>query len=141
VNYSIDTLRKLKQALKKSDRLFLLIGIDAFQDIAAWHQAEDLFAECEFVVASRPGYSLADVANALPEKVRPKVSVTKPFSKQPANGQLVLPGVIVHLLENVHKNISATAIREAAAAKRPLTRFVTAEVAEYIRKTGLYGGG
>lgn len=139
-NYSIDTLRKLKRTLKKSDRVFLLVGIDAFQDIATWHQSEDLFAECEFIVASRPGYSLADVANALPEKLRPKASVTKPFSRQPANGQLVLPGVRVHLLENVHKNISATAIREAAAAKRPLTRLVTAEVADYIKKTGLYGG-
>jgi nicotinate-nucleotide adenylyltransferase len=139
-NYSIDTLRKLKRTLKKSDRVFLLLGIDAFNDIATWHQSEDLFAECEFVVASRPGYSLADVANALPERLRPKASVTKPFQKQPAHGQLVLPGVTVHLLENVHKNISATAIREAAAAKRPIGRFVTAEVAEYIKKMGLYGG-
>ena len=140
-NYSIDTLRRLKRTLKKSDRLFLLVGIDAFQDIANWHQSVDLFAECEFIVASRPGYALADVANALPETLRPKASVTKPFRKQPAHGQLVLPGVSVHLLENVHKNISATAIREAAAAKRPLTRFVPTEVAGYIKKMGLYGGG
>jgi nicotinate-nucleotide adenylyltransferase len=137
-NYSIDTVRRLKQSLKKSDRLFFLMGIDAFNDIAKWHQAEALFAECEFIVASRPGYSLADVANALPEKLRPKPAVTKPFSKQPANGQLVLPGITVHLLEDVHKNVSATAIREAAAAKKPLKRFVTPEVAEYIRKTELY---
>src|SRR5437763_9312010 len=46
-NYSIDTIRKLKPTLKKSDRLFFLIGIDAFKDIAKWHQAEDLFGECE----------------------------------------------------------------------------------------------
>jgi nicotinate-nucleotide adenylyltransferase len=140
-NYSIDTVRRLKQTLKKIDRLFFLIGIDAFNDIAKWHRAEELFAECEFIVASRPGYSLADVANALPEKLRPKAAVTKPFGKQPANGQLVLPGVTVHLLEDVHKNVSATAIREAAAAKKPLTKFVTPEVAEYIRKTALYGAG
>ena len=140
-NYSIDTVRRLKQSLKKIDRVFFLIGIDAFNDIAKWHQAEELFAECEFIVASRPGYSLADVANALPEKLRPKPAVTKPFSKQQANGDLVLPGVTVHLLEDVHRNISATAIREAAAAKKPLTKFVIPEVAEYIRKTGLYGKG
>src|SRR5437016_8339547 len=30
-NYSIDTVRRLKQELKKSDRLFFLIGIDAFK--------------------------------------------------------------------------------------------------------------
>jgi len=140
-NYSIDTVRALKRSLKKSDRLFFLLGIDAFQDIATWHKAEALFAECEFIVASRPGYSLADVANALPETLRPKPSVTKPFSKQPAHGQLVLPGVRVDLLENVHQNVSASAIRQAAAAKRSLARFVTAEVAEYIKKAGLYGSG
>src|SRR5208283_2764820 len=57
-NYTIDTVRRLKRSFKKADRLFLLIGIDAFDDIAKWHQAEDLFRECEFVVASRPGFSL-----------------------------------------------------------------------------------
>jgi nicotinate-nucleotide adenylyltransferase len=138
-NYSIDTVRTLKRSLRKSDRLFFLLGIDAFQDIATWHEAEALFAECEFIVASRPGYSLADVANALPQALRPKPSVTKPFNKQPAHGQLVLPGVTVHLLESVHKDVSASAIRQAAAAKRPLTRLVTPEVAEYIKKAGLYG--
>jgi hypothetical protein len=90
VNYSIDTVQRLKQTLKKADHLFFLIGIDAFNDVAKWHQAEALFRECPFIVASRPGYSLADVANALPERLRPKAAVTKPFAKQPAKGDLVL---------------------------------------------------
>jgi len=137
-NYSIDTIRRVKQTLKKADCVFFLIGIDAFQEIATWHEAEALFGECEFIVASRPGYSLADVANALPERLRPKPAVTKPFAKQPARGDLVLPGATVHLLDDVHTNVSATAIREAVAAKRPLTRFVDPAVAEYIRKMGLY---
>jgi len=63
-NYSIDTIRKLKQSLKEIDRLFFLIGIDAFKDIAKWREAEALFSECEFIIASRPGFSLADVAAA-----------------------------------------------------------------------------
>jgi nicotinate-nucleotide adenylyltransferase len=137
-NYSVDTVRRLKPTLKKADRLFFLIGVDAFDEIAAWHQAEALFHECEFIVASRPGYSLADVANALPESLRPKPAATKPFAKQPAQGDLILPGVSVHLLEKVHENISATAIREAVAAQRPLTKFVEPAVAEYIKKMGLY---
>jgi nicotinate-nucleotide adenylyltransferase len=137
-NYTIDTVRRLKQSFKASDKLFLLIGIDAFADIAKWHQAEALFGECEFVVASRPGYSLADVANALPESLRPKPEVTRPFQKQAASGDLVLRGVTIHLLDKIHQPISATAIREAAAAGKPLGRFVDAAVAEYIRKAGLY---
>jgi nicotinate-nucleotide adenylyltransferase len=137
-NYSIDTVRRLKQTLKKSDRLFFLIGVDAFNDIAKWHETEALFREVEFVVASRPGFSLADVANALPERLRPKSAVTKPFAKQPAKGDLVLAGATVHLLEDVHKNVSATAIRDAVVAKKPLMKFVDSAVAEYIKKMGLY---
>ena len=137
-NYSIDTVRRLKQSLKRSDRLFFLIGIDAFKEISTWHEAEALFRECEFIVASRPGYSLADVAHALPENLRPAAAVTKPFSKQPATGDLVLRGATVHLLENVHEPVSATAIRKAITAKRHLGKYVDPTVEAYIRKMGLY---
>lgn len=139
-NYSIDTIRKVKQSLKKSDRLFFLIGVDAFKDIAKWREAEALFAECEFIVASRPGFSLADVAGSLPEKLRPRAEVTKPFARQPAQGHLVLAGLTLHLLDNVNQNISASAIRQALASKRPIKKFVPESVEEYIKKEGLYGG-
>ena len=140
-NYSIDTIRKLKREFKKADRLFFLIGIDAFKDIAKWHQAESLFSECEFIVASRPGYSLADVATALPEKFRPRPEVTKPFAKQPAKGDLVLPGVTLHLLDDVNQNVSATAVRQALAAKKAVKKYLPESVEEYIKKEGLYGSG
>ena len=137
-NYSIDTIRRLKATLKKSDQLFFLIGIDAFREIAKWHEAEKLFAECEFIVASRPGFSLADVANALPESIRPAVHVTKPFEKQAAKGDLVLPRATIRLLDSVHHAISATAVRQAVAGGRPLGKLIDPAVAEYIKKTGLY---
>lgn len=139
-NYSIDTVRRFKQTVGKSDRLFFLIGIDAFRDIAKWREPEALFRECEFIVASRPGYSLADVANALPERLRPALAVTKPFQKQAAKGDLVLPGVTVHLLEGMNQDISATAIRAAASEGKPLTRYVDPAVAAYINKMRLYRG-
>lgn len=137
-NYTIDTIRRLKQSFKASDKLFVLIGMDAFADIAKWHQAEALFRECEFVVANRPGYSLADVANALPASLRPRPEVTRPFQKHAATGDLVLKGATIHLIGDLHQPASATAIRQAAAAGKPLGRFVDAPVAEYIKKMGLY---
>jgi nicotinate-nucleotide adenylyltransferase len=139
-NYSIDTVRRLKRSLKKADRIFFLIGIDAFRDIAKWREARALLMECEFIVASRPGYSLCDVAEALPEGLRPAAAVTRPFRKQPASGDLVLPGVTLHLLGGVHQNVSATTIRAAAAQGKPLARWLEPRVAEYVRKQGLYRG-
>jgi nicotinic acid mononucleotide adenylyltransferase len=64
--------------------------------------------------------------------------VTRPFQKQAAKGDLVLAGATVHLLEKVHQPVSATAIRDAAAAGKALGRLVDAGVADYIKKVGLY---
>ena len=139
-NYSIDTVRRLKKTLKKSDRLFFLIGIDAFRDVGKWRESAALLAECDFVVASRPGFSLREVADSLPEELRLPAAITRPFHKQPATGDLVLPGVTLHLLEGVHQKASATVIRAAAAQGKPLTRWLNAGVADYIRKHGLYRG-
>src|ERR1700728_87359 len=119
-NYTIDTVRRLKRSLRAGDRLFLLIGIDAFADIDQWHQAEDLFRECAFVVASRPGYSLADVAHALPARLPLKPAVTRPFHRQAPTGDLVWPGAAVHLREKLPQPVSATAIRDAAGAGKSL---------------------
>ena len=137
-NYSIQTVRKLRATLKSSDRIFFLIGIDAFLQIQTWHESEALFKECAFIVASRPGHSLADVANALPEALRPKSAATEPFRKHPAKGDLVLPGVTVHLLDGLQYAISATAIRETARAGRPLGKLADPAVADYIKKQNLY---
>jgi nicotinate-nucleotide adenylyltransferase len=140
-NYTIDTVRRLKASFKNSDRLFFLIGMDAFAEIAKWHQAEAMFRECAFIVAGRPGYSLADVANALPEKLRPRAEVTKPFHKQAATGDLVLPGVTIHLMGDLRQPASGTAIRQAVAGGKALGRFVDPAVGGYIGKMGLYKGG
>lgn len=137
-NYSIDTIHRVKQTFKKNDQLFFLIGIDAFRDIAKWHESEALFQECTFIVGSRPGYSLADIANSLPEKLRPAAHLTKPFEKQPARGDLVLSGATVRLLDTVHQAISGTAIRKAVAAGKSLAKFVDPAVADYIKKLDLY---
>jgi nicotinate-nucleotide adenylyltransferase len=137
-NYSIDTVRRLRQSLKPNDTIFFLIGIDAFAEISQWHAAEELLGECEFIVAGRPGYSLADVASALPAKLRPREEVMKPFQKHPATGDLVLPGATIHLLGDLRQPASATAIREAVSAGKSLGRFLDPRVAEYIRKMGLY---
>jgi nicotinate-nucleotide adenylyltransferase len=138
-NYSIDTCRRLKLLLKKSDKVFFLIGIDAFKDIAKWREPEALLRECPFIVASRPGYFLADVANSLPDSLRPKAAVTKLFAKQGATGDLALHGATLHMLADVNQNISATVIREAVAGKKPLGKYVDPAVAAYIKKMELYG--
>ncbi len=140
-NYSVDTIRRLKKIIRKSDKVYFLIGMDAFKDVSTWHQPEALLAECEFIVASRPGYSLQDVASALPEKVRPSEPVLRAMRNQRPNGTIALPGATIHLLADVHERVSSTQIRAAASRTvQQLSRYVPRLVAEYIKKERLYTG-
>ena len=108
VHYSIDSVRRIQRSLKKRDRLFFLIGMDAFLDIASWYRAEELLRQCEFVVATRPGVSL----------------------KKARAGVRLLPGIA--------NPISATQVRAAARRGRPLGALVPSSVARYIEKHHLY---
>jgi nicotinate-nucleotide adenylyltransferase len=137
-NFTIDTVRRFRAKLPKSERLFFLIGIDSFLTIADWREPEALLREVEFIVTSRPGFSLADIARALPKSMRPKDTVTKPFQHQPATGDLAVGGVRLHILADVEEKVSATEIRKAIASGRGVSRFVDDAVATYIAKMHLY---
>jgi nicotinate-nucleotide adenylyltransferase len=140
-NYSIDTVRRLKATLKKSDKLYFLIGIDAFKDIATWRQPEKLLAEVEFIVVSRPGHSLADVGRALPESLRPTDLMMRAMRRQRTEGTIALMGTTIHLLGELREKVSSTQIRAAAGKSvKQLSRFVPPLVAEYIKKENLYIG-
>ena len=140
VHYSVDTVRRVKSTLRKSDRLFFLIGMDAFAEIATWREAEALLRECEFIVVSRPGYRLADLGRALPPALQPGTQVLKALDRTKAARELVHAGVTIHLLDGVNEPASATNIRKAVAQGRPLNRLLPPQVAEYIKKMNLYGG-
>ena len=146
-NYSLETIRQLKREVNKSDKLYFLIGIDAFIDIAKWHRPADLLRECEFIVANRPGYSLGDIAGALPQELRPKDEVLKAARKSggeltSSGAVMVFSGVVLHLLQDVSERVSSTQLRAAAASSgRRLEGYVGDAVAEYIRKTRLYRTG
>jgi nicotinate-nucleotide adenylyltransferase len=115
-NYSIDTVRRLKGTLTTSDKLYFLIGMDAFKDIATWRQPEELLAEVEFIVVSRPGYSLADIGRALPQSLRPTDLMLRAMRPQRPEGPIALMGATIHLLGEVREKVSSTQIRAAAAA-------------------------
>ncbi len=81
-SYSIETVRRVKKKLGKSDHLYFLIGMDAFKDIAKWYEAEAMLKECDFIVAARPGFSLADVASSLPRRAAAQCRGDKAVSQR-----------------------------------------------------------
>jgi nicotinate-nucleotide adenylyltransferase len=138
-NYSIQTVRRLKSTLKKSDKLFFIIGIDAFMEVSTWKQPVQLLGECDFIVVSRPGYSLADAAEALPEALRPSADALQTLRKRPSAETISLPSTTIRLLSGVAEKISSTEVRAAAAKSlKQLRHYVPETVARYIKKERLY---
>jgi nicotinate-nucleotide adenylyltransferase len=133
-NYSVETVRRLKRTLATSDKLYFLIGMDAFKDIGTWKRPEDLLGVCDFIVAARPGYSLAEVGRALPEGLRPPETLLRALVKQRA-AAIELPRATIHLLDEVREDVSSTQVRAAAhKSVKHLTRFVPSSWAEDIKK-------
>jgi nicotinate-nucleotide adenylyltransferase len=56
-SYSIDTIEKLRAALRPEDELFFIIGADAFAELHTWRRWRDVARSVRFIVVNRPGYS------------------------------------------------------------------------------------
>ena len=118
-NYSLETVRRFKQEHHvDTDDLYFIVGMDSFLNISSWREPEQLIKECRMVVATRPGFTLADVRGAVPRAV---TDISNIF-----------------LLESVWVDVSATTIRAAVRKGEPLDKYVPEGVAEYIQTHALY---
>jgi nicotinate-nucleotide adenylyltransferase len=103
-NYSIDTIEKVRAALAPEDRLFFIIGADAFADIRTWKRWRDVAAAVEFIVVSRPGheYEIPPEARALRlDALELPVSSSEIRARIAAGGEPagVPPGVLRYIRE------------------------------------------
>jgi nicotinate-nucleotide adenylyltransferase len=85
VSYSVETVEQVRGGLGPRDRLYFLIGADAFADIGAWHRAAEVLRSVEFIVVSRPGYEYPIPAGARVERLE---TVELPVSSSEIRRQL-----------------------------------------------------
>lgn len=133
--YSISTVGRFKRMLRTKNRLFFLIGADAFLDLPHWKSYRRLLSLAEFVVVSRPGFSAEEIARALP-KIVGRVEKQKGRTEFIAFGRNKL-----HILRGVEVPVASHSIREKIRLGKPITGLVPPLVEEYIRKEGLYRPG
>jgi len=131
VFYSIDTVRRFRrQRCRAGDRLFFLLGADAFLEIRAWKRYQALLESCDFIVASRPGFSLDVLRRAIPREL---------LGRGPAErGTIALRRSSVRLLDCVSSRVSATEIRRRCRRGLSIRGLVPARVEQYILKQAFY---
>jgi nicotinate-nucleotide adenylyltransferase len=136
-NFTVDAIARLRGEEPEA-KLFSLIGADAFQSITHWREPRKLLSLCDWIVAARPGYSLDALETALPAG-----TLCAPLEDdEEGEGLLLLheheSSTRVLLLKETREDVSATQVRTAVTEDVWKMQDVPPNVADYIRKTGLY---
>jgi nicotinate-nucleotide adenylyltransferase len=110
-SYTIDTILRVREKLNANDRLFFLIGADAFDDFETWKGWQELVELTEFIVVARP-----ESEYRVPKNAR------------------------VHRLDGLALQVSSSNIRTALAQGEE-TPELAPDVRAFIEERGLYGFG
>jgi nicotinate-nucleotide adenylyltransferase len=138
-NYTVDVLTAIKENLPPGDKLFFLLGADAFLSLEQWHGAKQLPFLCDLIVAGRPGFSIDDVSAALPSAISAE--------REPGGDADVVTWLLrngggenshLYLMPDLSEDISATHIRAALEDEESAQGVLSPGVLGYIREKGLY---
>lgn len=131
--YTIETLTKLKSELP-DDEIFFVMGADSWQEITTWRNWEQVLAEVNIIVVTRPNYEIgfSHVTDQIRKRIidkRTQSLVAKLSSEEPR----------IYITDAVQMDISATGIRNMIRANETSwKRSVNRKVAEHIEKYDLY---
>lgn len=139
LHYSVDTVRYFRHTCHGAgDRIFFIIGADAFLDIPMWKEYETLLGLCDFIIANRPGIRAEALRLVIPPDLMAGPNGRREEDPPPSQVVARLHRTSVYLLENVSSDVSATDIRRRAQRGQSIHGLVSARVEEYILKQGLY---
>ena len=137
-SYTAHTLRRLQQTGLAASQLFFIVGVDAFAEIATWHEYPGLLDLAHFVVVSRPRYDVAMLRQRLPELSGRIVDLNsrgvEPDGGSPPGGT----PTVVYLLHAAPADVSSTEVRRRLDADEPLAGLVPGAVARHIQTHRLY---
>lgn len=142
-SYTLNTLNRLKE-IYSEDELSLILGIDAFLDMPAWWMPEKIIEIVDFIVVSRPGFSLKDVLNSpYVSRNQPLTSPCRELDRLTLNAH---DSIMLNLVSgrflvffNISPfGISSTDIRSLIKAGRSIKYLLPEKVESYIYENQLY---
>ena len=133
--YTYDTLMELRREIGQQRPLALLLGADAFLDLATWHRWHALFDLAHVIVAYRPGYAIDTWQSRMPQPLAHEYAARS--MQQPLAVHLAPAGGIA-AVSMTGLDISATFVRTAVHAGSSPRYLLPDAVLDYIRSHGLY---
>lgn len=133
--YTVDTLRALRHESGATKPLVLLLGADAFLDLATWSRWHEIFGLAHVVIAHRPGYPVDSWQDRMPQPLAHEYSAR--LMRQPLAVHLAPAGGI-SVVAIAALDISATMIRDCLATAASPRYLLPDSVLAYIQQHALY---
>jgi nicotinate-nucleotide adenylyltransferase len=133
--YTFDTLSELRQQVGSQRALALLLGADAFLELATWHRWHELFDLAHILVAYRPGFPIDTWQSRMPEPLAQEYAARS--MQQPLAVHLAPAGGIATIAMTA-LDISATFVRTAVRAGASPRYLLPDAVLDYIEAHRLY---
>ena len=128
-SYMIDTIQSLRTEYP-DDRLFLILGADAFNKLDTWKRWDELLDLAHIIVITRPGWDI-NPNPAVKEKCAGKMAKHFPDMCKSRQGL-----VLTHNLNPLM--IASSEIRHLLKAKQSVRYLIPNNVLKYIEKHKLY---
>jgi nicotinate-nucleotide adenylyltransferase len=135
--YTVDTLTAMRAEVGPAQSLVLLLGADAFLELATWSRWHQLFTLAHVAVAYRPGFPVDTWQSRMPQPLAAEYD--KRLMRQPLGVHTAPAGGIV-VVPIAALDISATLIRDAMVAGSNPRYLLPEEIIKYIQEHDLYTG-
>jgi nicotinate-nucleotide adenylyltransferase len=139
-NYTYDTLLRLRSEVQPRDKLFLLVGADAFRTLRQWYRAAELMGICCFAVAGRPGSPLERIDDFLPQGIGAEEECRTAELVEYGLHGAGAAGRKLYVFPDLSYAAAATSIRASLASdgEGSVAHVLDPQVAAYVRSKGLY---
>ncbi len=139
-SYTVDTIRLFRATLPKSDRLYLIVGLDAFLELDTWKSYRTLLKSVAFIVMSRPERGLersSERWRALNDFLCHVISEEYTGSEQRSvfSHPQLMP---IHVINVTMLDISSSKIRKLIRSGCSVRYLLPAEVLDIVHSRGLY---
>ncbi len=130
-SYSVDTVEHYSKQVSP-ENLFLVVGIDQFENFDTWKDFEKILKLANLIVISRPGFQLPFAQDDLPKGVQKLVvEMERQFVQLKSERT-------IEFLQIKNSTVSASEVRKKLRSDRNVDKLVPMQVEEYIRSAKLY---
>ncbi len=127
-SYTATTLDRMTARGVNTQELVFITGADAFRDIGTWMGYPVILDRCHFAVVSRPGQPATGLRTLLPELAGRMIDAPCAIPDRAA----------ILLVDAPTAPVSSTAIRERIRTGDSIEGMLPRDVADYVKKHGLY---